>query len=48
MTVNDPRGQFKDVTADGIADLNRRGGAGQISGIAGITEVIEDGFAEHL
>ena len=43
----DARGEFQDVAADGIADLNRGGGAGQFTDIARVAEVIEQGFAEH-
>ena len=41
-------GQLEDVTADGIADLDRGGSTGQLSGIARVAKMIENGFAEHL
>jgi hypothetical protein len=47
MALNDPRGQFEDVTADGIAHFHRGSGAGKFAGVAWIAEVIENCLAKH-
>ena len=40
-------GEAEDVAADWIGNFDDDGGAGKFTGIAGITEVVEDGCVEH-
>lgn len=42
------RCEVENVTADGIGDVNARGGVGKFSGVARGLEVVEDGGAEHV
>ena len=46
--VNNARRKFEDVAADGIAYLDGNAGAGKLPGVARVSEVIENGFAEHF
>lgn len=41
------RGEMEDVTADGVGDVDARGGVGEFAGVARGLEVVEDGVAEH-
>lgn len=43
----DPNGQPKQVSADGIGDLDDIGGTSQISGIPRMFEMIQNGGTEH-
>jgi len=47
LAIDDSRGEFQDVTADGIVDFHYGSCARNLSGVARAAEVIEDGFAEH-
>ncbi len=48
VAVRDSRREFQYVAADGIAYFDDGGGFGKFAGIARVTKVIENSFAEHF
>ena len=47
-SIFDARRKLENVPTDGVADLDASCRVGEVTGIARITEVIEDGFVEHF
>lgn len=47
-SIFDARRKLENVSTDGVADFNASCRVGEVTSIARITEVIEDGFAEHF
>ncbi len=48
MAIHDNGGELEDVATNRIGYLNGCRGVRELAGIAGIAEMIEKGFAEHV
>jgi hypothetical protein len=45
--VIDDCGELQNITTDGIADFDARGGAGELTSVSGMLEMVKQGVAEH-